>query len=297
MRGASRKKSDKKKEEADTVAPPIPLLDIKSLTSGNQELNMPYSFEVGAPVDSINPALWRMEIKVDTLWRPVEGLALTQDSAMIRRYNVEVPWQAGERYRFILDSLAVTSIYGVWNKDFKAEFTVKTPEDYGNVIFDITDLSQAGDSVRLMVELLDKQDKPVQTLPLQPDGSVTFTYLAPSTFYARAYIDRNGNGQWDTGSIAGSVQPEDVFYYPKKLTLRKNWDINQEWALFGLPVDEQKPLDIKKNKPKNRDRNQSTSDEDEEMEDEYGDGYDGYGGFGGQDSWGNGSQYLSLIHI
>lgn len=287
VRGVKREKKEKKKADNDTVPPPVPLLDIKSLTSGQQELNLPVVLEFGAPVQSIDSAMWRLEMAVDTLWHPVPGVTFRQDSAMIRRYVLDVPWEAGEKYRLTLDSLAVTSIYGVWNKDYKLDFKVKTPEDYGNITFDIADIAQAGDSVRLMVELLDQQDKPVQTRPLQPDGSVTFTYLGPATYYARAYIDRNANGRWDTGNLRDSVQPEDVFYYPKKLTLRKNWDIAQEWTLFGLPVDEQKPLDIKKNKPKDRDRNRQSAPEDE---DEFGDdGY--YDGFGGQGSWGNGSQY------
>lgn len=286
VRGIKRNKKEKKKEETDTVAPPVPLLDIKSTTSGAQELNRPLVLEFGAPVETIDSTMWRLEMAVDTLWHPVTGLRLEQDSAMLRRYNLAVPWTPGERYRLTVDSLAVTSIYGVWNKDYKHEFRAKTPEDYGNITFDISDLSQAGDSVKLMVELLDQQDKPVDALPLQPDGSVTFTYLNPATYYARAYIDRNANGKWDTGNLRDSIQPEDVFYYPKKLTLRKNWDIAQEWSLFGLPVDEQKPYDIKKNKPKDRDRNSQQTDTDDEEYEE-----DGFGGFDSQGSWGNGSQY------
>lgn len=290
MRGIKREKKKSKKEEADTVPPPLPLIEIKSASSSQQELNLPLSIEFSEPVESIDSTMWRLEIAVDTLWKPVAGVALMPDSAMLRRYNLPVAWQPGEKYRLTLDSLAVTGIYGLHNKDYKLEFRTKTPEDYGNITFDVTDLAVAGDSLRLMVELLDQQDKPVQTRPLQPDGSVTFTFLNPATYFARAYIDRNANGKWDTGNLRDSVQPEDVFYYPKKLTLRKNWDIAQEWSIFGTPVDEQKPNEIKKNKPKERDRNMQPGSEDEEYEeDEF--GGDGFGGYDPQGAWGNGSQY------
>ena len=142
------------------------------------------------------------------------------------------------------------------------------------------------DSAAVVVQLLDSSDKPVMTKTLDGKGEVVFDYVNPGTYYARAFADRNHNGIWDTGNVADSIQPEDVFYYPKKLSLRKNWDIDQEWSLYSTPVDQQKPNDIKKNRPKTRDRDTQPTDEEEEEEGEYGDGY-----YGGEDTWGNGSRY------
>lgn len=65
-------------------------------------------------------------------------------------------------------------------------------------------------------------------------------------------------------------QPEDVYYFPKKLNVRKKWDVEQSWNVTELPVDRQKPDDIKKNKPKPKPGEipEQTDDEDEE-EDEF----------------------------
>ncbi len=116
-----------------------------------------------------------------------------------------------------------------------------------------------------------------------------FNFVTPGTYYARAFVDANHNGRWDTGNLADSIQPEDVFYFPKKLNLRKNWDIDQEWALFETAVDMQKPEDIKKNKPKTRDRNNNNRDRDDE---EYYEDDEGFGqNYFEEDAWGNGSQY------
>ena len=52
----------------------------------------------------------------------------------------------------------------------------------------------------------------------QRTGEVIFNFVDPGTYYARAFADRNHNGIWDAGSVVDSIQPEDVFYYPKKLT-------------------------------------------------------------------------------
>ena len=80
----------------------------------------------------------------------------------------------------------------------------------------------------------------------------------------------NANGRWDTG-ILDSIQPEEVYYFPKPLKLKKNWDVAQDWNINELPLDAQKPEAIKKNKPKLRpgERRERT-DEDDEDEDEFG---------------------------
>lgn len=288
---AKPKKASKPKEGADTVAPPTPLLSFKGVGAAQQELNLPLAFEAAEPVATIDSTMWRLEMAVDTLWRPVEGLRMLRDTASIRRYNIPVQWMPGTKYRFTADSLAITGISGEHTGKIRQEFTTKTLEDYGNITFNITDRNLAPDSTPIVVELLDAQDRPVQSRPVNAAGSVTFTYLTPGPYYARAYIDANADSRWTTGNLATSRSPEEVYYYPKKLNLRKNWDIDQDWALFALPVDEQKPLEIKKNKPKTTDKNSrsktpSSTDPDEDNPDA-----DSDSSFGGANQWGNGSQY------
>lgn len=278
--------------QTDTIppSPKVQLLDFKAVSSSQQDLHLPVIFEAGAPVANIDSAGWRLEIAVDTLWNIVPDAILTPDTANIRRFNLNAKWKEGERYRFTADSLSVTDIYGEWIKEFKHEFKTKTAEDYGTITFDITDLESVPDSANVIVELLNQSDAVVDTAIVR-NATATFRFITPGTYYARAYVDANRNMRWDTGNLADSLQPEDVFYYPKKLVLRKNWDIDQEWALFATPVDAQKPDDIKKNKPKTRDRSDSRSDRDDE--DYYDDEEDGFdqNNYFNENSWGNGSQY------
>ena len=72
----------------------------------------------------------------------------------------------------------------------------------------------------------------------------------------------------DTGNYALHQQPEEVYYYNKKLSLKQNWDIEQSWNIFDLPVDEQKPMAIRKNKPLNYSASYANS-EDEDEGDEF----------------------------
>ena len=141
----------------------------------------------------------------------------------------------------------IHDIYGLHNKPLQYIFTTRALEDYSALFFTVSGIP---DSVQAVVELL-RSDEPFRSTGVE-NGVATFEYLMPGTYYARLFIDRNANGVWDTGEIASATQPEEVFYYPRKLELKKNWDIEQSWNIFETPVDLQKPQEIKKNKPKTR---------------------------------------------
>lgn len=277
-----KKEKEKKKEEADTLPPPVPLLDIKVVSSSSQDLHLPAVFEFPQPIGSVDSAGVRLEWTADSVWKPVKEWTLSPDTASVRRLVLSSKWEPGTRYRFTADSTAISDIYGVYNKDFEHNFTAKQTEDYGNIYFTITDAGLVPDSAAVVVELLDGSDRP-QAVARVSGNSAAFHYITPGTYYARAFIDRDGDGEWDTGNVADSILPEDVFYLPKKLNLRKNWDIEMEWSLFDTPVDLQKPYEVKRNKPKNSERDRrGGSEEDEEEEEEF---------YNDQGAWGNGSQY------
>lgn len=269
-RDKEREKIRKKLQEQgkDTVFVDEPaFMTFNTSTRSEQELNMPMYFTASQPVDTIIERMIHLEMRVDTLWRDMGPQHLTRDSLNRQlKYTLRHDWEEGQRYRITIDSAAVTGIYKNVNKLTSAEFTVKKLEDYSTIKFNVTGIP---DGEEMIVELLNAQDKAIAASAVV-DGTAIFTFVAPNTYYARAYVDTNRNGKWDTGSVNESRQPEDVYYYPKKLALKKNWDIEQSWDINELPVEAQKPAAIKKNKPKNRDKNQrpGESDSDEEEEED-----------------------------
>lgn len=283
------KELKKKKEKGDTL-PEITFLNFKATGSGSQDLNLPLVFEANEPLTPISSDVWRLEIEEDSVWNVIHGLELKPDTSSVRRRILHTKWVEGAKYRFTADSAGIFSIYGEFNKPFKYEFSTKTMEDYGVISLNLTDIKelQLPDTAAVYVELL-KNDQPVAVAKADPSGTATFRFVTPDTYYARAYIDLNGDSIWTTGNVALHRLPEDVFYYPKKLLLRKNWDLEQDWSLLETPVDMQKPQEIKKNKPKDKNKFDQPNPED----DEYNDGdFDGMNGFDpGQGAWGNGSQY------
>lgn len=272
-KGKKKKKDDE--EEVDTL-PKLNFINWTLQAANPQDVNRPLRFLSSQPLTSINNDGVRLLIKRDTIWEPIPHSDILPDTTQqILKFSMPHEWEPGEMYRLEIDSAALVGIYNEWNKPFKQDFSVRATEDYVNLYFNVS-----GTDESIIVELLDGSDKVVATAPVV-NGRASFNFLLPNKYYARAFIDRNNNGEYDTGNLLGKSQPEEIYYYNKRINAKKNWDIEQSWNIYELPLDLQKPLDIKKNKPaqKRGDKNKQ-SEEEEEEEDEFGDSY--YGGSNSQ---------------
>ena len=294
-RNPNRGKKKKEKQESPSVNDSISTDNVATIKptdflslnigSSSQELNRPLLLTANEPLDSIDLASLHLEIQKDTLWLPVAETILLPDSTdLLRVRRLDIKWEPGGRYRLTLDSLAAHGMYGHWNRPFKHEFSVKNLEDYSTLTFNISGL----DSIPAIIQLLNTSDTPAYTAWIAPgENTAVFRFVNPGTYYARLYLDRNSNRRWDTGNIAAGLQPEEAFYFPKKLQLKKNWEISQDWNIYESAVDLQKPYAIKKNKPKLKRGEEAPRDPDEEEE------YDEFGsdrGFGRDDYRGSGNR-------
>ncbi len=273
-------KKDKKKEAADTVAPVNDNLAVRLAGGSSQELNRPLLFDISEPLVTMDSAGVRVEILRDTVWTPVaDASAMRPDSLQpLLRRVFDLGWEPGGKYRLAIDSAAMLSVYGEHNKAVAQEFTVKTRDDYSNLLFRIEGL----DGRPAQVQLLNSGDDAVYTADVAPgESSAEFAFVAPGTYFARLFIDSNMNGEWDPGNFAAGIQPEETCYYSKKIELKKNWDVDQTWDIYEAPLDMQKPYAIKKNKPKLK-RGERAPDDDGSGEFDAGnEQYNPFGGSGG----------------
>ena len=259
------KKKRKKKdgEEEEDSIPPVPHMELRVTSGSRQELNMGLALGAGTPVARFDSTAVHLEMLVDSTWYPITRPTFSRPEPLHPMvYTAPYEWEEGTKYKLVIDSAAMVDVYGLDNARLEHEFTTKKSDDYSAVSFNISGL----DGRKAVVEVLSTSDAPVASAPVE-GNLATIEYLKPGTYYARLFIDANGDGKWTTGSIADSIQPEEVYYYPKKVTLKKNWTIEQSWDINELPVDKQKPMEIKKNKPKRKKGEQDdrpAGDEDEE---------------------------------
>ena len=246
----------------------IPKLKMELAKSGSIDIGDSIILRFDTPIASINPRGVHLDIKRDTLWVPypvVPSLRPVNDLNPMR-YWLPVTALPDSTYRLTIDSAAVTSVYGLHNDPLIKEMKVKGTEEYANVYFKV---NVKGDA---FVELLGSGEKVMRTVKVK-DGAFELLNVTPNTYYLRLTLDSNGNGQWDTGNYGSHLQPEEVYYYPKRLKLRRNWDLDETWNIYETALDLQKPDDIKHNKPeeaKNKvEKKQNKTGSEDEEEDEF----------------------------
>jgi hypothetical protein len=270
----SKQPASKKKEKKDTISTPeIRMVNIKPLTGATQEVYSPVIIEFDEPIEHFDKSKWHLSELVDSLIIPVKSPPIIEkrDSLSQRHISITYPWQFEKKYKLEADSLAVETLYGLTNKKFEYSFTTRKEEEYTHLKLNISGLE---DGIPAFVELLNSSDNPVRTAIVDATGTAVFKYLLPGTYYARIVEDANGNGIYDTGSFEPPIQPEATAYYPKKLSLKAGWDREESWNINEIPLDKQKPYEIKKNKSESDKKRSSTNkdnsetDEDED-EDEY----------------------------
>lgn len=253
-------------DAADTIPPRPTPINFKVSSGSSQDVHRPLIFTSETPVASFDTSAVTLEWLVDSVWYPLPSPVITTiDSLNTLKYKGEYKWSPGEKYRLVIDSAAIYDIYGLTNDSIRHEFTVKTLNEYSSLSFNITGL----DDRPAVVEVLDGSDKVIAAAPVKGNlGRVE--YLNPGTYYARLFIDADSNGVYSTG-LLDSIQPEEVYYYPKKITLKKNWGIEQPWNIYELPIDLQKPQEVKKNKPKRKrgEDDPTSGDDDNEEDDEF----------------------------
>ena len=259
-------KKKKKNEETDSLEQ-IRFMELHPLANGTQEVYAPLLLQTGTPIERYSREAFHLQRKLqnDTTFYPAEIKSIVlRDSTLSRRdLMLKVDWEPGAAYTLAVDSLAMTDIYGLQTKPLKVDFNVRKMEEYGNIVFNITAVRDSA-----IVELLDGTEKIVLRAPVKSHRAELLNLL-PGKYYARLFIDRNGNGKYDTGNYDMHLQPEETVYYPGAINLKKNWDVEQTWDIYATPIDKQKPEAIKKNKPERKkwekvNTEKTETDEDEE---------------------------------
>lgn len=259
-------KKKKKNEETDSLEQ-IRFMELHPLANGIQEVYAPLLLQTGTPIERYSREAFHLQRKLqnDTTFYPAEikSIALRDSTLSRRDLMLKVDWEPGAAYTLAVDSLAMTDIYGLQTKPLKVDFNVRKMEEYGNIVFNIPAVRDSA-----IVELLDGTDKVVLHTPVK-NHRAELLNLQPGKYYARLFIDRNGNGKYDTGNYDMHLQPEETVYYPGAINLKKNWDVEQTWDIYATPIDKQKPEAIKKNKPERKkwekvNTEKTETDEDEE---------------------------------
>jgi len=214
--------------------PPMVALQLRADVSSSLVPNRNILIQFDQPLQRFDTKKLHLRLKKDSTYHDAP-YALDTVPNNILAYRLRAEWRPGQEYQLVIDSAAMTSLYGRVNLATDNKFSISKLEDFGTVFLS---LSNAHEST--VVQLLGSDGKPVAQAPTK-NGRAEFYYVQPGKYYLRCFFDRNGDGKWTTGSWSPRRDPEEVYYFPKEIEVRANWDLNESWDVTALRLDKQKP--------------------------------------------------------
>lgn len=230
-----KKKTEDKRKRDEKTQEPLTFLDIKSSVSGDLDIGGKLWIEFDRPVDTASLRQLQLTEVVDSVTLSVP-FTYRSDSLKIRRIYIDARWEAGKEYCLSADSAALYDIYGRHNKKLEKKFKLRQEEYYGKVMLDVKGVS-GNVIVQLYRSDAGKSDNGKRTYQVlrekmtDKDGVLTFDLLPEGKYRFRAILDENGNGLWDTGLYLDHRQPEEIIYLPAEISVKQNFDIEQEFDL------------------------------------------------------------------
>lgn len=131
-------------------------------------------------------------------------------------------------YSLIIKDSTFLSFSNNTNDSIFHNFTVKSEKDYGDLIINYR-LPREG--ISYIVMLLSSKDKIIQTDYINSSTRISYENLIPDQYKIKVVEDSNSNQQWDSGDYHRKIQPEKIFYFPKPLSIRGYWELEESFQI------------------------------------------------------------------
>lgn len=212
-------------------------LNFKSNVASTFEIYNPIKISFDEPIQAIDLSKIMLQEKIDTIFKNLPLNWQIADSSKMN-YTVSYAWEPEKSYLLTIDSAAFQSIYGKTSDKYTGNLKIRSLEEYSSLRIVMNPFNP-----NIVIQVLDTKDAVLASKPATEKGTL-FEHLKPTDYYIRMFIDENGNGKWDPGSLSPRKHPEQVHYYPKKLTLMANWEFEETWDWGITPLLEQKPAEL-----------------------------------------------------
>lgn len=194
-----------------------------NVTGGKFDIQKELIMTFTSPLKSFDSSRTLLKSSEDSL-----SPSMSYGDDIPRTVIIHHPWKEGESYTLTIDDSAFIDQNGLANDSITLGFRVRSAEDYGVLIMNIEIPMGKG---QYIIQLLDKGKKVLQEKHLSKSGLVRFEYLLPASYELKAIHDRDGNNKWNSGNYRQGLLPESVQYYPGGISIRANWDLQEDWKL------------------------------------------------------------------
>ena len=153
------------------------------------------------------------EIK-DTLQLKVP-FSIVEDVDNASVYKINSQLKENGQYLLVIDSAALSNMYGNVSDSVGIKFSVRTVISFGSLTVNIT-----GYDEDIIVQLLDNNEKVIQEMKRKGEGKVVFSLIEKGLYRLRVIYDLNSDGKWTTGDYDTSQQSEQSSYFPDALNIK-----------------------------------------------------------------------------
>ncbi len=222
--------------------PPVVYLNVSDNLGDKIDIFSRPTFVCETPLRDFDPGVVHLFfMDEDSTWTETGDYTLIRDENNIRRFHIDCDWYYGESFQITIDSMGLQSIYGFGNEKYKKEFSIKEEEEYARLILTVVGLEEGQKAI---VELMNKSEEVLFRKAVEGE-TADCRNITPGEYFVRLFIDNNHDGKWTTGCYEEHRQPEPVYYLEKMLTLKANWDDNEIWNIHALPLERQRPQELR----------------------------------------------------
>lgn len=143
-----------------------------------------------------------------------------------RHFLFQFPLVQDSSYRLFIPSGTFTDIFGLKNDTVKVAFKTQEEKYFGTLKLTV----KMKYRIKSILQLMNEKGE-MFNYTSSAGGVFMYTYLPPGSYKLRIIYDRNGDDIWTTGDYLENRKPETVIYYPSAITIRSNWDLEQEWKV------------------------------------------------------------------
>ncbi|MBN1927694.1 MAG: Ig-like domain-containing protein [Prolixibacteraceae bacterium] len=242
------KKNTAKKDTSETIEN---FFTFKTnISKKNFELNKDIVLESLSPLAEFNhKAITLQKAITDSTYEEIPFNVVFEPGEK-RKIVLKYKPEGDSGYRLTVDSASIKTLTGFHNLAVEEEFRTRPADYYGTVILELKGINES-----MIAWLLknNKKEDPVAMKIVNPeDKNVVFDYLAPEKYIVKLIIDRNKNGKWDTGDFEKGEQPERVYYFPKEIQVKSNWEIKEPWEIDMSKVEPKTVSSDEENKEKSK---------------------------------------------
>ncbi len=197
---------------------------IAILDNGMQDLLSDFKIVFNRKVFSLDTGKVRLTDNDDVLQK---GYTVALDS-LRKTFTLRYPWKENTTYKLVIQKdAALDSNATSLPKTDTLLLSTRKETEYGSVRFRFLNV----DTSQHAVLQLFQNDEQVASYPIN-QNDIQIRRFKPGSYELRILYDKNKNGKWDTGSFTPiKKQPEKVFYIPRQLNIRANWDNETTIAL------------------------------------------------------------------